>query len=281
MREDRRIAARTETRTLDFLHMALFRKSSSPPPAPDLPASGGLPAHVAVIMDGNGRWARQRHLPRFAGHRAGVEAVRGIVRSCQRKGVGALTLFAFSSENWRRPEREVTLLFDLLMTAIRREVESLREANVRLRFIGDRSAFGDTLNGAMAEAEARTAACTGLALTVAVNYGGRWDLTQAARELARRVEQGLLAAEQVDESTLASLLELRDVPEPDLFIRTGGEQRISNFLLWQLAYTELYFTDVLWPDFDEQAFEDALTSFATRQRRFGRTGEQIEQVQGA
>ncbi|MDX9740186.1 MAG: isoprenyl transferase [Gammaproteobacteria bacterium] len=260
--------------------MALFRKSSDRS-APALPASGGLPAHVAVIMDGNGRWARQRHLPRIAGHRAGVEAVRCIVRACQRKGIAALTLFAFSSENWRRPEREVTLLLELLMTAIRREVESLREANVRLRFIGDRSAFGDTLGGAMEQAEARTAECTGLALTVAINYGGRWDMTQAARELARMVEQGRLTADQVDERTFASLLDLRDVPEPDLFIRTGGEQRISNFLLWQLAYTELYFTDILWPDFDERAFEDALGSFAGRQRRFGRTGEQIEQVQGA
>jgi undecaprenyl diphosphate synthase len=261
--------------------MALFRKSSSTPAAPALPASGGLPAHVAVIMDGNGRWARQRHLPRIAGHRAGVESVRTIVRACQRKGVSALTLFAFSSENWRRPEREVTLLFDLLMTAIRREVESLREANVRLRFIGDRSAFNDTLVSAMSQAEERTAACTGLTLTVAINYGGRWDMAQAARELARRVEQGLMTAEQVDEGAFASLLALHDLPEPDLFIRTGGEQRISNFLLWQLAYTELYFTDVLWPDFDEQAFEEALVSFAGRQRRFGRTGEQLEQVQGA
>jgi undecaprenyl diphosphate synthase len=261
--------------------MALFRKSSTAPGAPALPPSGGLPAHVAVIMDGNGRWARQRHLPRIAGHRAGVEAVRTIVRACQRKGIAALTLFAFSSENWRRPEREVTLLFDLLMTAIRREVESLREANVRLRFIGDRSAFSDTLVSAMAQAEERTAACTGLNLSVAVNYGGRWDMTQAARELARLVEQGLMTADQVNETTFSSLLALHDVPEPDLFIRTGGEQRISNFLLWQLAYTELYFTDILWPDFDEQAFEDALVSFAGRQRRFGRTGEQLEQVQGA
>jgi undecaprenyl diphosphate synthase len=261
--------------------MALFRKSLEAPAAPALPASGGLPAHVAVIMDGNGRWARRRHLPRIAGHRAGVEAVRSIVRSCQRKGIAALTLFAFSSENWRRPEREVTLLLELLMTAIRREVASLREANVRLRFIGDRRAFGDTLGGAMDEAEALTAACSGLALTVAVNYGGRWDVIEAARALARMVEEGRLSADGIDEQTFASLLSLQGLPEPDLFIRTGGEQRISNFLLWHLAYTELYFTDTLWPDFDEQAFEDALTSFSGRQRRFGRTGEQVEQVQGA
>lgn len=261
--------------------MALFENPLDISTATAGAGGNGLPAHVAVIMDGNGRWARRRRLPRIAGHRAGVEAVRSIVRSCRHKNISALTLFAFSSENWRRPRREVGLLLELLMTAIRREVAALREANVRLSFIGNRAAFGEALARAMTEAEVLTEACTGLRLTIAVNYGGRWDAVQAARALAARVEAGLLTADDVDEAAFESQLSLCGMPEPDLFIRTGGEQRISNFLLWHLAYTELYFTDILWPDFDEAAFEAALASFAGRQRRFGRTGEQIEQVQGA
>lgn len=259
--------------------MTFFDKPpASTPPAPVV---AQLPAHIAVIMDGNGRWAKRRHLPRIAGHRAGVEAVRSIVRSCARKGVEVLTLFAFSSENWRRPEREVSLLLDLLMTAIRREVDSLHRNNVRLRFIGDRSVFSRTLHDSMAEAEALTAGNSGLTLIVAVNYGGRWDVTQAVQQIAAMVETGEVAAAAVDAGLIESCLSLKDVPEPDLFIRTGGEQRISNFLLWHLAYAELYFTDTLWPDFDERAFDEALASFAGRQRRFGRTGDQIEQVRGA
>lgn len=259
--------------------MSLFRK---PPPIVPVPtASGRLPAHVAVIMDGNGRWAERRHLPRIAGHRAGLEAVRAIVKACAHRKIPVLTLFAFSSENWRRPEREVSLLLDLLVTALRREVDSLHRNGVRLRFIGDRTVFGEPLRRAMDHAEARTASNTGLELIVALNYGGRWDVVQAARRVARMVEAGELAADGVDGDVFESQLSLRGVPEPDLFIRTGGEQRISNFLLWHLAYTELYFTNTLWPDFDERAFEEALVSFAGRQRRFGQTGDQIEKVQGA
>lgn len=261
--------------------MTFFDKPPAPMASAPAAAMAQLPAHVAVIMDGNGRWAKRRHLPRIAGHRAGVEAVRSIVRNCARKGVKVLTLFAFSSENWRRPEREVSLLLDLLMTAIRREVDSLHRNNVRLRFIGDRSVFGRTLYDSMQQAEELTAGNSGLTLIVAVNYGGRWDVTQAMQRIAGLVEAGEVPAAAVDAGLLESCLSLNDVPEPDLFIRTGGEQRISNFLLWHLAYTELYFTDILWPDFDERAFDEALASFAGRQRRFGCTGDQIEQVRGA
>ncbi len=237
-----------------------------------------LPRHVAIIMDGNGRWARQRLMPRIAGHRAGVEAVRNTVRACARKGIEVLTLFAFSSENWRRPRDEVSLLMELLLTALQREVTKLHENDVCLRFIGERKAFAPRLAAKMAEAEQLTGANRGLKLVIAVNYGGRWDITQAARSLAQEAAAGTLAPEAIDEARLQSRLSLADLPEPDLFIRTGGEQRVSNFLLWQLAYTELYFTDTLWPDFDDRAFEAALASFAGRQRRFGRTGEQVEQM---
>nr|AQQ74521.1 hypothetical protein [uncultured bacterium] len=240
-----------------------------------------MPEHIAIIMDGNGRWANRRHLPRIAGHRAGVEAVRGVVKACARKGVKVLTLFAFSSENWRRPETEVSLLMDLLLGSLKREVESLHRNDIRLRFIGDRSAFHEVLTAAMDEAEALTANNAGLTLIIALNYGGRWDVVQAARRIAEEVEAGQLRAEEVNADAVEARLALRGVPEPDLFIRTGGEQRISNFLLWHLAYTELYFTPTLWPDFDAAAFDAALASFAGRQRRFGHTGEQIEKVQGA
>ena len=220
-------------------------------------------------------------MPRIAGHRAGVEAVRNTVSACARKGIEVLTLFAFSSENWRRPQEEVSLLMELLLTALQREVARLHENDVCLRFIGERSAFAAKLAAKMTEAEQLTRANQGLKLVIAVNYGGRWDITQATRALAREVAAGALAPEAIDEKLLQSRLALADLPEPDLFIRTGGEQRVSNFLLWQLAYTELYFTDTLWPDFDDRAFDAALESFAGRQRRFGRTGEQVEQMQGA
>ncbi|HFD91818.1 MAG TPA: isoprenyl transferase [Gammaproteobacteria bacterium] len=240
-----------------------------------------FPRHVAIIMDGNGRWAKKRYMPRFAGHKAGVEAVRSIVRYCANKGIEVLTLFAFSSENWRRPEEEVSLLMDLLLTSLQRQVRKLHDNNVRLRFIGDHHAFSPKLSEKIEEAEQLTRDNTGLVLVVAINYGGRWDITQAAREVARRVAQGEIDYEQIDEALMHSCMSLNDLPEPDLFIRTGGEQRVSNFLLWQLAYTELYFTDTLWPDFKEEAFELALESFARRQRRFGHTGEQMERLQGA
>ncbi len=241
--------------------------------------SAKYPRHVAIIMDGNGRWASRRRLPRFAGHKAGVETVKGVVRACGDKGIEVLTLFAFSSENWRRPQEEVGLLMGLFMTALDQQVRKLHEHNIRLRIIGDRSAFSRTLQVRIEAAESLTATNTGLTLVIAANYGGRWDLTEAARTIANRVQAGELRPDQVSPELLQSLLSLRDLPEPDLFIRTGGEKRVSNFLLWQLAYTELYFTDTLWPDFDRQAFDGALTSFATRQRRFGRTGDQLATAQ--
>ena len=240
-----------------------------------------LPRHVAIIMDGNGRWALKRHLPRIAGHQAGVEAVRGVVQACAEKKIEVLTLFAFSSENWRRPEKEVGLLMELFMTTLGRQVKRLHENNVRLIAIGERSAFSKKLQQRIAEAEQLTQNNTGLTLVVAVNYGGRWDITQAAKKIGKKIEAGELRPSEVTPELLDSFISLSNLPEPDLFIRTGGEQRISNFLLWQLAYTELYFTDILWPDFNATAFENALISFSNRQRRFGQTGEQVEQLQGA
>jgi undecaprenyl diphosphate synthase len=248
---------------------------------PPTTRSESLPRHVAIIMDGNGRWANRRRLPRIAGHRAGLQAVRKIVERCAGKGIEALTLFAFSSENWRRPEREVKLLMDLFLTALEREVAKLHENGIRLRIIGDRDQFSDKLRRHMESAEQLTAANRRMTLTIAAGYGGRWDITQAARRLAQQVEDGEISADSITAEMIEASLVVHDLPEPDLFIRTGGEQRISNFLLWQLAYTELYFTDTLWPDFDEKAFDSALTSYAKRQRRFGRTGEQVERTAGA
>ena len=244
-------------------------------------AQDKMPRHIAIIMDGNGRWARNRLMPRFAGHRAGVEAVRGVVENCAKRGVKALTLFAFSSENWRRPAKEVGLLMELLHNALGREVKRLHDNNVRLRFIGDRTAFSEKLQSRLVEGEETTRDNTGLTLVVAVNYGGMWDITHAARLIARRVKEGLIDVDDIDQDLFANFLSSHDLPDPDLFIRTGGEKRVSNFLLWQLAYTELYFTDTLWPDFNEQTLEQALDSFARRQRRFGRTSEQLEQEEGA
>ncbi len=236
---------------------------------------GKLPRHVAIIMDGNGRWASRRHMPRFAGHRAGVESVRQVVRACGEKSIDALTLFAFSSENWKRPREEVGLLMNLFLTALEQEVRKLHESGVRLRVLGGRDAFNSELQARIEEAEALTANNQGLTLVIAANYGGRWDITQAVRALARRVAQGELSPESITAEMVGAEVSLAGLPEPDLFIRTGGEQRISNFLLWQLAYTEMYFTDVLWPDFNRFEFDRALQSFARRQRRFGRTGEQV------
>ncbi len=232
-------------------------------------------------MDGNGRWAKQRGLPRIAGHRAGVEAVRGIVQACSIKGIEVLTLFAFSSENWRRPKAEVRLLMELFLNALQQEVRKMHENGVRLRVIGQRSAFPPKLQRCIAEAEAVTRANTGLTLVVAANYGGHWDIAQAARALAGKVATGALLPEAITPEHLRAELCLSDLPEPDLFIRSGGEQRISNFLLWQLAYTELFFTDCLWPDFDPQQFDAALMSYGGRERRFGRTGDQIGALSAA
>jgi undecaprenyl diphosphate synthase len=229
-------------------------------------------------MDGNGRWARQRSLARHAGHRAGVKSVRAIVENSARHGVEYLTLFAFSSENWRRPEEEVGMLMSLFLEALRREVADLHKNNVRLRFIGERERLDAKLLEKISNAEALTANNTGLRLQVAVAYGGRWDIVEAARSVAARAASGEISADSIDEATFSAGLQLGAAPDPDLLIRTGGEQRISNFLLWNLAYAELWFTDVLWPDFGAAEFEAALAHYAQRQRRYGHTGEQLEAV---
>ena len=238
----------------------------------EIPAHGAVPRHVAIIMDGNGRWAKGRRLPRIAGHRRGVEAVRETVRACVERGVEYLTLFAFSSENWRRPADEVALLMQLFHVALSNEVDKLHRNGVRLKVVGDTGRFDPAIRRLIEQGERLTAENRRLTLTVAANYGGRWDILQA---LSRLLAQSPAPADQVlDESALAPYLAMSYAPEPDLFIRTGGEQRISNFLLWQLAYAELYFTDTLWPDFDAAALDAAFASYRQRERRFGRTGEQ-------
>ncbi len=233
------------------------------------------PCHIAIIMDGNGRWARQQSKPRAVGHQAGFRNTRDIVEACGKRQIGALTLFAFSSENWRRPEKEVGLLMDLFLRALKSEVGKLHENNVQVRFIGERSAFSEKLQHEMQRAELRTEKNTGLKLAIAVNYGGRWDIVNATQRIAQRVELGELRPSEISDKTLAEHISLSDVSEPDLFVRTGGEKRISNYLLWHLAYTELYFTDVLWPDFNESELDKALAFFAGRERRYGRTGDQV------
>ncbi len=243
-----------------------------------IPDVAPVPRHIAIIMDGNGRWARKRHLPRVAGHRKGADAVRATVRGCAERGVEFLTLFAFSSENWRRPADEVSFLMDLFVNALEQEVAKLHENGIRFRVIGELGRFEQRIQTLIREAEALTRANTRLTLTVAANYGGRWDLMQAIkRMLAQRPE----LATGFTEEDLAAHLAMNYAPEPDLFIRTGGEQRISNFLLWQLAYTELYFTETLWPDFDAAALDEAIASYRSRERRFGRTSEQVEQAKRA
>ena len=239
-----------------------------------------LPQHVAVVMDGNGRWAKKRFLPRTAGHKAGVKATRRLVELCAIKGIGALTLFAFSSENWSRPDQEVSSLMSLFVSTLNSEINKLHEQGVRITFIGDRTRFSENLQTSIAAAEEKTAANTRLKLNIAANYGGRWDIVNAVRSLSRKLADGDISGEQITEQAFTRELCLVDQPEPDLFIRTGGEQRISNFLLWQIAYTELFFTDTLWPEFNDAAFDEALDWYATRQRRFGKTGEQVGDVQG-
>ncbi|PWK92018.1 undecaprenyl pyrophosphate synthetase [Fulvimonas soli] len=241
-------------------------------------AGARVPRHIAIVMDGNGRWAKARHRPRSFGHNAGRKAVREVVEGCLREGVEALTLFAFSSENWQRPEDEVGALMELFVRALDKEVDELHAQGVRLRFIGHLDAFAAPLRERMQAAMARTADAHRLQLNVAVSYGGRWDIAQAARRAAQAVADGALRPEQVDEATLGRYLCLADQPPLDLFIRTGGECRISNFLLWQAAYAELYFTDTLWPDFDQACLRRAIEDYARRERRFGRTGEQVKQA---
>jgi undecaprenyl diphosphate synthase len=241
--------------------------------APDTPPS--VPRHLAVIMDGNGRWAARRRRPRAIGHRAGARAVNLCIDFCLERGVQALTLFAFSSENWGRPADEVGALMKLFLAALEREVGELHRRGVRVRFIGERDRFDPAIAGRMQAAEALTAGNTRLALSIAASYGGRQDIARAARELAVDVAAGRLSPDDIDEAALGARLALADVPPPDLFIRTGGDLRISNFLLWQLAYTELWFTDLLWPDLDTATLQQALDAFASRERRFGLTGDQV------
>ena len=236
----------------------------------------GMPQHIAIIMDGNGRWANRRQLPRIAGHRAGVENVKVIVERCAELGIKVLTLFAFSSENWRRPPSEVSLLLELFSVALEQEVERLNNDGVCLQVIGDRAGFPQKLQRKIDRAEKLTEANEVLTLVIAANYGGRWDVTQATRRVAEEVSAGNLAPTEITEDTISKYLCVTDLPAPDLFIRSGGEQRISNYLLWQLAYTELYFTECLWPEFDAAELDHALQSYALRQRRFGMTGDQIE-----
>jgi undecaprenyl diphosphate synthase len=248
--------------------------------APDIDSwrRDGVPRHVAIIMDGNNRWARARGLPGRAGHEAGEKALRDLVEHAGHRGVEALTVFAFSSENWRRPPDEVNALMSLFLGALAKRVPELHGNGIRLRFIGELSAFSAEIRAGIAEAERVTAGNTRLHMSVAVNYGGQWDIAQAARTLALQVEQGVLGAADVTESRLAGQLMLAALPAPDLLIRTGGELRVSNFMLWQLAYSEFHFCDTLWPDFDAAAFDAALADYASRQRRFGRSGAELGQA---
>ncbi len=240
-----------------------------------VPETSAVPRHIAIIMDGNGRWATKRFLPRVAGHAKGVETVRTVVEACAQRGVEYLTLFAFSSENWRRPAEEVSVLMRLFMTALEREVSKMHVNGIRLKVVGDLSRFDLKLQQMIADAERKTASNRKLTVTVCANYGGRWDIMQAVGKMAAAYP----GVTNFTEEQLASYLSMSYAPEPDLFIRTGGEQRISNYLLWQLAYTELYFTDTYWPDFDAQALDNAIRSYSGRERRFGRTSEQLLEPQ--
>lgn len=235
-----------------------------------------VPRHIAIIMDGNGRWARARNKPRHAGHRAGVKSVRLAVETAAKRGVECLTLFAFSSENWSRPDDEVSRLMGLFVEALRREVDELHRNNVRLKFVGALGLLSKGLQEKMRAAEKKTEDNGGLMLTIAIAYGGRWDIVEAARSMAENVVNGSLQISDIDEEKFATKLQLAGRPDPDMLIRTGGEQRISNFLLWDLAYAELWFCDELWPDFGEQQFDRALAYFSSKQRRFGHTGDQVE-----
>jgi len=234
-----------------------------------------IPSHIAIVMDGNGRWARAKNRPRFMGHKKGVEAVREIVKTCFELKVECLSLFAFSSENWKRPEEEVSHLMSLFMLALDREAKALAKNNVQLKVVGDLCSFSKKLQLKIKQVEELTAKSTGLKLIVAANYGGRWDITQATQKLAMKVESGELKPNSITEAHLTDSVTTVGIPDPDLFIRTGGEKRISNFLIWQMAYAELYFTDVLWPDFNAEHLKTAIQDYSSRQRRFGKTSEQV------
>ena len=247
--------------------MAIFSSSTA-----TIPDVADIPKHIAIIMDGNGRWAKKRFLPRVAGHKVGLETVREIIKQCVNFRVDYLTLFAFSSENWRRPPDEVSFLMSLFMDALKKEVRKLHKNNVRFIMIGDKSQFNEALAAEISAAELLTTNNTGLTLTIAANYGGRWDILQAVNSMHQAIPE---LVGNYTEDHLTPYLSMHYAPEPDLFIRTGGEKRVSNFLLWQLAYTELYFTDTLWPDFDQDCFDIAIQSYQKRERRFGRTSEQL------
>jgi len=234
-----------------------------------------MPRHVAIVMDGNGRWANKRHLPRAAGHKAGVGATRKIVESCAKKNIEALTIFAFSSENWNRPESEVSALMSLCISTIMAEVRKLNKKNVCVKFIVERTRFSEKLQNSINESEQLTRNNTGLHLNIAANYGGRWDVINACRQIVEEVKNNKTTIDDIDEDRFNSFMSLSELPAPDLLIRTGGEQRISNFLIWQLAYSELYFVDTLWPDFSDEDLDAALDWYAGRQRRFGKTGQQL------
>jgi len=235
-----------------------------------------LPKHIAVIMDGNGRWAKSKGKPRVFGHRAGAKAVRRTISGAARLGIQAITMFAFSSENWRRPEEEVSLLMDLFVTALTKEVKKLHANNLRLRVIGDISKFSSRLQEKIRDAEALTEKNSGMVVNIAANYGGKWDITEATKAVAEKVQSGELQVSDISEELINSHLTMSDLPAVDLLIRTSGECRISNFMLWQLAYAEIYFTSEYWPDFDEDKLAEAVSWFVTRERRFGCTGEQIK-----
>ena len=237
-----------------------------------------LPGHIAIIMDGNGRWAKNRHLPRTAGHKSGVKTLRRIVEHAIIRNIGILTVYAFSSENWSRPQEEVRLLMELFMSALKEEVRDLHENGVSLRFIGNLEAFPGKLQSAMSDAQSTTASNDRMILNVAANYGGRWDIVNACRKISAMAGEGRLKFDEIDEDLFNGYLSLSGLPPPDLFIRTGGEKRISNYLLWQLAYTELYFTGTLWPDFDAEHLDEAVTWYSNRQRRYGRTSEQLRET---
>lgn len=259
----------------------LFWDSVLQSAAPDIDSHRGtVPRHLAIIMDGNNRWARQRGLPGGEGHRAGEQAVQALIRAAAERGIEVVTLYAFSSENWRRPQEEVNHLMGLFLQALAGRVAELHENRVRLRFIGERSAFSEALQQGMDEAEALTRNNDRMTVVVAVNYGGQWDIAAAARRLAAQVAAGQLQPEQITDARLGAEVCLADLPPPDLLIRTGGEQRLSNFLLWQAAYSEFWFTPVLWPDFDATTLDQALAEYAGRQRRFGRSGEEVASLKG-
>lgn len=237
-----------------------------------------LPKHIAIIMDGNGRWAKQRNLPRSAGHEAGAKTVEEVIKLCGDKGIEILTLFAFSNENWGRPDEEIEFLMELFLQTLQQRTQTLHENNIQIRFIGDYTRFNEKLQQNIIKAQQLTANNAGLKLNVAINYSGRWDITEAARQIAQLVANKKITANEITPETFQNYLSLAGLPDPDLMIRTSGEQRVSNFMLWQFAYTEFYFTSVHWPDFNKNAFEEALMQYATRQRRFGLTAEQLSSM---